>query len=196
MKARRTYLLKDDRRRMLLEHAALIVETRDWSQLTMSALATRAGTSRQTIYQHFPNVEALLTETAAHLFADLLHKTAAVINDNSLDLASAVRKAAVLSLDLSDGLGDALREVIVGGSRTSSELVAFSKEIRKVVIELWSPRIISELKIKKNQARPLIWMLLMAFWGLQPLIRDGLVTRKQALEQFEILAAQSLQRTH
>lgn len=182
---RRSYMQKDDRRRMLLVQAALIVESRDWSALTMSALATQAGISRQTIYQHFPNVETLLTETASYMFADLWEKTAAIINDRSLSLTKAIRETSALSLDLSDGMGDALGEVIVGGSRASSELVAFSKQVRSLVIELWSPRIVSDLNLKKPQARTLIWMSLMAFWGLRQLIRDGLVTRKQAIEQFE-----------
>lgn len=182
---RRSYMQKDDRRRMLLEQAALIVESRDWSELTMSALATQAGISRQTIYQHFPNVEALLTETAEHMFAELWERTAAIINDPNLSLGKAVKETAILSLNLSDGMGDALGEVIVGGSRASSELMAFSKHIRGLVIELWSPRVTKDLGLKKPAARNLIWMLLMAFWGLRQLIRDGLVARKQALEQFE-----------
>ncbi len=192
MNTRRTYMQKDDRRRMLLEQASLIVEHSDWSKLTMSALAAQANISRQTVYQHFPNVETLLSETALHMFTDLWTKTSAVIHDKSLNLPKAVHQTALLSLDLSDGLGDALGEVIVGSNRSSNELVAFSKNIRNMVIELWAPRITQELNIKKAAARNVVWMVLMAFWGARQLIRDGLVTRKQALEQFEELVTRAV----
>lgn len=42
------------------------------ASITMSAVATRAGISRQTLYNHFANVDSIITAaTAAHYEADL-----------------------------------------------------------------------------------------------------------------------------
>jgi hypothetical protein len=51
---KRPYLGKDDRRKSLLNAAAELVEEAGWGVLNMSALADRAGVSRQLVYQHFP----------------------------------------------------------------------------------------------------------------------------------------------
>lgn len=189
---RRAYLDRDERRRMLLDHAARLICQGDWARLKMSTLAEYAGTSRQLVYQHFPNLDALLAETARVVFSDLLERTKSVVNTETLPLPEAIRTAAQLSLDLPTGEGDALWQLLTGIKQGSKELNTLSQQIRELVIDLWAPRIMRDLHLKKPAARVQSWMLQMAFWGARQLVRDGLVTRKQALDQLEEMIRTSI----
>ena len=182
----RAYLDKKDRRQMLLNSAADLVITHDWKTLTMSAVAIHGKVSRQLVYQHFNNLESLLIDTAAHLFSDLWRKTAAVIQDLEIDLQTTIRKAAKLTLDLEPGHGDALWQILAGVGRDSEEMRMFYQQMRAIVIELWLPRISRDLQLKKAIARGFIWTHIMTLWGLRQMMRDGVISRKQANDLFDL----------
>lgn len=185
----RPYMPKDDRKQMLLEQAAALVEQGDWSELKMSALATKAGISRQLVYQHFPNQEALLIETATYLFNELWVQLLSIANNPELSLLEVNRLSGLLILDLRDGLGDAMVQLFMGASRHSPELLRFSKDMRDLTLDIWTPRVMRDMNLKKPAARAQIWMMSGAFWGIRQLMRDGVISRKQALIQFERLIA-------
>jgi AcrR family transcriptional regulator len=58
---KRQYLRSDQRRRQLLDAAARLFDTGSFGGMTMVALAAEAGVSRQLVYDHFTDVEGLLT---------------------------------------------------------------------------------------------------------------------------------------
>jgi len=60
-----------DLRNGLLDAARSILEEKDLSQLTLRAVARRAGVSHAAPYRHFPNHEALLVELSLEGFREL-----------------------------------------------------------------------------------------------------------------------------
>jgi AcrR family transcriptional regulator len=60
-----------DLRNALLESARKILEEETLAQLSLRAVARRAGVSHAAPYRHFPNHESLLVELAAEGFAEL-----------------------------------------------------------------------------------------------------------------------------
>jgi hypothetical protein len=184
---KRPYLGKEDRKKDLLLHAASLVEESGWGVLTMSALAERANVSRQLVYQHFSNLEDLLGSTAWAVFVDTMQGTAQAIAAHPNDIKQAIRAAELVSLDMPVGKGDALWQLIAGSGLDSPELETIRLGIRDVILKLWVPPI-SKLKgLDEASAKSLVWMVIMSFWGIRQLIRDGVVSRDQGISQFDLL---------
>ncbi|BET26269.1 TetR family transcriptional regulator [Limnobacter thiooxidans] len=184
---KRPYLGKDDRKKALLNCAAELVEEAGWGVLNMSALADRAGVSRQLVYQHFPNLESLLGATAWVVFTDTMEGTAQAIAGHPDDLKQAIRAAELVSLDMPVGRGDALWQLIAGSGLNSPELETIRLGIRDVILKLWVPAVRKEKNLDKAAATSLVWMVILSFWGIRQLIRDGLVSREQGIAQFDSL---------
>ncbi len=182
---KRPYLGKEDRKKDLLQHASALVEEEGWGVLTMSALAERAKVSRQLVYQHFSNLEELLGATAWAVFVDTMQGTAQAIAAHPDDIKQAIRAAELVSLDMSVGKGDALWQLIAGSGLNSPELETIRLGIRDVILKLWVPTI-SKLKgLDDASAKSMVWMIIMSFWGIRQLIRDGMVSRDQGIAQFD-----------
>jgi AcrR family transcriptional regulator len=184
---KRPYLGKEDRKKALLISAAELVEESGWGVLNMSALADRAGVSRQLVYQHFPNLESLLGATAWVVFTDTMEGTAQAIASYPNDLKRAIRAAELVSLDMPVGRGDALWQLIAGSGLNSPELETIRLGIRDVILKLWVPAVRKEKNLDKAAAISLVWMVILSFWGIRQLIRDGLVSREQGVAQFDSL---------
>lgn len=184
---KRPYLGKEDRKKALLQAAAELVEECGWGVLTMSALADRAGVSRQLVYQHFPNLENLLGATAWSVFTDTMQGTAEAIANHPNDLKQAIRAAELVSLDMPVGRGDALWQLIAGSGLNSPELETIRLGIREVILNLWVPAIRKTKGLSKPEAISLVWMVILSFWGIRQLIRDNKVSREQGIAQFDVL---------
>ena len=184
---KRPYLGKEDRKKALLQSAAALVEDSGWGVLNMSALAERAGVSRQLVYQHFPNLESLLGSTARVVFADTMQGTAQAIANHPNDLKQAIRSAVLVSLDMPVGRGDALWQLIAGSGLNSPELETIRLGIREVILKLWVPSIGKAKGIDEAAATGMVWMVILSFWGIRQLIRDKVVSRKQGIAQFDDL---------
>jgi AcrR family transcriptional regulator len=184
---KRPYLGKEDRRKSLLNVAAELVEEAGWGVLNMSALADRAGVSRQLVYQHFPNLESLLGATAWAIFTDTMQGTAQAIANNPNNIKQAIRSAVFVSLDMPVGRGDALWQLIAGSGLNSPELDTIRLGIRSVILKLWVPTIRKVKGLDQAAATGLVWMVILSFWGIRQLIRDGVVSRDQGIEQFDAL---------
>ena len=184
---KRPYLGKEDRRKSLLNAAAELVEEAGWGVLNMSALADRAGVSRQLVYQHFPNLESLLGATAWAIFTDTMHGTALAITSNPHDIKQAIRAAVFVSLDMPVGKGDALWQLIAGSGLNSPELETIRLGIRGVILKLWVPTMRKAKGLDQAAATGLVWMVILSFWGIRQLIRDGVVSREQGIVQFDAL---------
>ena len=187
---KRPYLGKSDRKKALLQSAAELVEESGWGVLNMSALADRAGVSRQLVYQHFPNLESLLGATAWAVFTDTMQGTAQAIANHPTDLKQAIRAAELVSLDMPVGKGDALWQLIAGSGLNSPELEIIRLGIRDVILKLWVPAIHKSKGLDEAAATSLVWMVILSFWGIRQLIRDQLVTREQGIAQFDQLLDQ------
>lgn len=183
--SRRPYLGKTERKQQLLQAAASLVEARGWSVLNMSSLAEASQVSRQLVYQHFPSLESLLTQTAWAIFSDTMQGTQQAISTHPDNMRQAIHAAALVSLDMPVGRGDALWQMISGMNLGLPELESIRVGIRDVVLGLWVPYLRKERSMPEAQARALVWMLIMSFWGVRNLIRDGVISRKAGLAEFE-----------
>ncbi|HEX4917711.1 MAG TPA: helix-turn-helix domain-containing protein, partial [Limnobacter sp.] len=171
----------------LLNAAAELVEEAGWGVLNMSALAERAGVSRQLVYQHFPNLESLLGATAWAIFTDTMQGTALAITSNPDDIKLAIRAAVFVSLDMPVGKGDALWQLIAGSGLNSPELETIRLGIRGVILKLWVPTMRKAKGLDQAAATGLVWMVILSFWGIRQLIRDGVVSQDQGIAQFDAL---------
>ncbi len=189
-KTKRPYLRRADRRQLLLETATEIVETEGWIALTMSALAERGGTSRQLVYQHFPNLETLLHETAWHIFTDVIERTQESVAAHGNNLKQAIAAAELISLDLPPGRGDALWALIAGTAAGSNELDAMRRGIRELILKIWTPVIRDAMQLPEGAARTAAWSLVMGFWGMRQMVRDGEVSREQGIATLNTLIDQ------
>lgn len=181
---KRAYLSRDLRRQTLLEVAANIVEREGWTALTMSALAEQGGTSRQLIYQHFPSLEKLLADTSWHIFTDTMLGTKASIAAHPTNLAEAVAAAEAVTLDLPPGRADALWQLIAGTASATEELEQMRRGMREVITGMWTPLVRKELGLKEADAKAYAWMMVIAFWGMRQLVRDGDVSRTRGVKLF------------
>ena len=75
--------------------------------------------------------------------------------------------------------------MIAGMNLGLPELESIRRDIRNLVIGLWTPLAQKQLGLQEKQAKALVWMMIMAVWGIRNLSRDGLISRKQAIEQFQ-----------
>lgn len=74
-----------DLRNALIEAARAILEEESLANLSLRAVARRAGVSHAAPYRHFPNHEALLVELAIEGFAELRETIAAVSKVSAQD---------------------------------------------------------------------------------------------------------------
>lgn len=74
-----------DLRNALLEAARAILEEESLADLSLRAVARRAGVSHAAPYRHFPNHEALLVELAIEGFAELRETIATASKVSALD---------------------------------------------------------------------------------------------------------------
>lgn len=181
---KRLYLGKDDRRKQLLQAASALVEKHGWSVLSMSALAESTGVSRQLIYQHFPNLEALLSATSWAIFVDTMEGTRDAIMQHPNDLKAAIMAAELVTLDMPVGRSDALWQLVAGMNLGMPELESIRTGIRDVIIGLWVPPIAKLKGLDEENAKSLVWMMIMAFWATRNMIRDNVVSREVGLKQF------------
>lgn len=184
---KRSYLRRGERKQMLLNAAAGIVETQGWTALSMSALAAEAGVSRQLVYHYFPNLETLIAKTAWHIFNDTIEGTRASIAAHPGNLREAAESAEAVTLDLPPGRGDALWQLIAGTAGTTPELERIRRGIRQLISETWQPSIEVELGLDDEEARAGSWMMVMAFWGMRQLVRDGELSRERGTAIFNEL---------
>jgi len=181
---KRQYLSHENRRDMLLGVAAEMVEGEGWAALSMSALAERAGTSRQLVYHHFANLEALFAQTAWHIFNDVMEGTRASIAAHPGDLQDAVKSAEAVTLDMPTGRADALWQLIAGTAGDSPELDRIRRNIRTMISNAWMAPVQDRLDLDAESARIVGWISIMGFWGMRQLVRDGAISRERGIAVF------------
>jgi AcrR family transcriptional regulator len=194
-KEKRPYLLRDERRRVFLEGAATLVETNGWGVLTMSALAEHIGVSRQLVYQHFPNLENLLVSTAKYLFRNVGEDLQLAVEkaQASSNVLFVLRAACGVCFDLPKGQGNALWQLISGTTLNLVDLEGVRTNMRSMLLDIWTPVLVKSLGMSDDQAKPLAWMLIMAFWGIRQLVVDQIMTREEAETQLNQMFQRVLQ---
>ena len=186
---KRSYLAKDDRRQALLATAAEVVEQQGWPALSMITVAERAGVSRQLVYQHFESLDELMTETMTHIFRESFERVREAISGNAANLASLTR-ASEFTFNAPPGRARALWQMITATYSDSAEATRMSRRLRHLLTNLWMPVASEAFGLKDTDARVVIWMLHMAFWGAHQLVEEKEVDRDSALRLFDWMLTQ------
>src|SRR5579862_9443874 len=74
-----------DLRNALIEAARAILEEESLAELSLRAVARKAGVSHAAPYRHFPNHEALLAELATEGFVELRQEIASVVSSPEVE---------------------------------------------------------------------------------------------------------------
>ena len=181
---KRSYLAKDDRRQALLGTAAAVVEKQGWQALSMISVAEQAGVSRQLVYQHFESLDELMTETMTHIFRESFERVREAIRGNAGNLSSLTKASAEFAFNAPPGRARALWQMITATYSDSAEAARMSRRLRHLLTNLWMPVGREAFGLKDNEARVVIWMLHMAFWGAHQLVDDGEIDRDTASRLF------------
>lgn len=184
---KRAYLPRDDRRLALLDVAAKVVEEKGWQALSMIAVAETAEVSRQLVYQHFTSVDELMADTMSHLFRSRYENIRGSISENSDNLAGLMRIVDQQTFDENPARVRALWQMITATYSDNVETTRMGVRLRHLLTKLWTPMVMREFKLGEPQARAMVWMLHMAFWGAHQLVHDGEINRKMANELFTVM---------
>lgn len=184
---KRAYLPRDDRRLALLDVAAKVVEEKGWQALSMIAVAETAAVSRQLVYQHFTSVDELMADTMSHLFRSRYENIRGSISESSDNLAGLMRVVDQQTFDENPARVRALWQMITATYSDNAETTRMGVRLRHLLTKLWTPMVMREFKLGEPQARAMVWMLHMAFWGAHQLVHDGEISRKTAHELFTLM---------
>lgn len=189
---KRPYLARDERRRLLLDTAAKLVEKEGWDKLNMSALAQRSNTSRQLLYQHFDSLEDLMVATGTHIFQQVYTGTRDAIEQRSDDIVATLSQAQQITLDLPKGRAQALWQIIAAAFPVDHELTRFGRRMRHLITRLWQPAVAEAFDLDEQAASATTWMMMMAFWGGYRLVEDGELTKQQAIDRLNWIVSSML----
>ena len=181
---KRAYLARDDRRLALLDVAATVVETQGWPALSMISVAETAKVSRQLVYQHFASVDELMADTMSHLFRDRYENIRSGIGESSSDLVGLMQLVEQQTFGDNPARVRALWQMITATYSDNAETSRMGTRLRHLLTKLWTPMVVQQFGLKEPQARALIWMLHMAFWGAHQLVHEGEINRKTGNELF------------
>jgi AcrR family transcriptional regulator len=173
-----------ERREHLLATAAELVGKRGWEALGMVPLAEAAGVSRQLIYEHFENVDALSVQVTHYLFDEVARATSEALERHPDDLRAAIESAARSQFELPRSARLALRELASGPGGRSRALQRLRTRIRRHIGDLWAPRIRRHAGVGEPEARAVAWTMSAAAWGLVDLIDDGVLSPAEAVDLY------------
>ena len=181
---KRAYLARDDRRLALLDVAATVVEQQGWPALSMISVAETAKVSRQLVYQHFASVDELMADTMSHLFRSRYENIRSGIGESSNDLAGLMHLVEQQTFGDNPARVRALWQMITATYSDNAETSRMGTRLRHLLTKLWTPMVVQQFGLKEAEARALVWMLHMAFWGAHQLVHDGEISRKTGNELF------------
>lgn len=181
---KRAYLARDDRREALLDVAASVVESQGWPALSMISVAEAAKVSRQLVYQHFASVDELMADTMSHLFRANYENIRSSLGGKTDDLAAVVKMVDEQTFSGEPGRARALWQMITASYSDNVETSRMSTRLRHLLVKLWTPIIARQFALSEPQARAVVWMIHMAFWGAHQLVHDGEISREDANELF------------
>ncbi|WP_269620972.1 TetR/AcrR family transcriptional regulator [Zhongshania sp. BJYM1] len=178
----RPYMNKIDRRKMLLDTAAKIVDEYGWNTLSMITLAEHGSVSRQLVYQNFDSINTLTEQTASYMFEELYTETRSVLREHGDDIVIAISKAQQVLFRFPEGRVQALWALLADNTSHNTPFSAVSRRYRKLISEIYTPIISRTMNLDTEQAGQVAWLLMMSFWGGQQLIHDQTISEARSLE--------------
>ena len=166
----RPYLRADARRRQLLDAAARLFARDGYTGLTMVALGAEAGVSRRLVYDHFPDVGALLDaffDDRATRYLGTIDVAFAAAGDDPVG-AFAAAFAALLEVPAED---QRVIRLLVADPGLP-ELAPLRERFRTHVEARWLGALGGD-PIAPRRARAVLWTLVSGLLGLADLVARG-----------------------
>jgi AcrR family transcriptional regulator len=182
----RPYLRAGERRSQLLGAAATVVGREGLANLTVAAVATEAGVSRQWVYEHFSDLDdlyrALILDRFAALDADI---DAAKNQMFPTELATFAARQ-VFALVPADRR--ILRALVDGAGQNRPELAGIEAELRERILERWSA-FLRTTGHGDPEARAVVWAIVNAIFGLADQIEREALAVETAVRLLEQMLA-------
>ncbi|MGO9750487.1 MAG: TetR/AcrR family transcriptional regulator [Solirubrobacteraceae bacterium] len=180
----RHYLRAAERHRQLIDAAARIAGREGLDRLSMVGVATEAGVSRQLVYEHFPDLSAMVVALLFDRFGEIdatIAKAVADARGGGLDEALLAARG-ILSLPTEHR--HILRVLLAHAGIPEHELSVLAARLRARTTERWTSMLRAE---EDPNARALTWALANAMLGLGDLVDAAELTLEQALQQLSKL---------
>jgi AcrR family transcriptional regulator len=182
----RPYLRAVERRAQLLEAAATIVGREGLGCLTIAAVASEAGVSRQWVYEHFSDLDNLFRALILDRFAAL-----DTTIDAATDLLTGTELATFAARQLFI-LGPAdrriLRALVDGAGWNRPELAGIESELRERIFGRWTGHV-RTTGHDEVHARAIVWAIVNAAFGLADQVEREALTAEQAVALLALLVS-------
>ena len=143
-------------RERIITEAVNITEQLGWSGVTMTALATRVGVSRQTIYTEVGHKQQLAEAVVLNELARFLDVVTLAFDKHAPNLRNSVRAAVVNVLDFA-GKNALLRAIVTSTHRSDTELLPLlttqSEALLTAATSLVTQRITDDCHYDADRAR-------------------------------------------
>lgn len=173
----RPYLSHDRRHLQLLEAASQLARREGWGALNMRALAREAGVSRQTLYDHFEDAEALGRELLAFQLAALPDLDAPLKEEGAAPLGERLRDGVRGLLRLPRGDRQLLRMVSAG---LGPDGEVSRVQLREALSGRWAPVLGAMTGLGAPESRAAAWALIVSTLSLADAVDDGLLGEMSA----------------
>ncbi|HQU26047.1 MAG TPA: helix-turn-helix domain-containing protein [Acidimicrobiales bacterium] len=176
----RPYLRAVDRRRQLLEVASAVVDREGLRALTMSHLAHEAGVTRQLVYQHFADLDALLRALLRQRTGGFREAMSRALERGR---AGDDLLARVVEVGLAAPANDRrlMRYVFCGLADDQPALGGLVRTLRRQVTDRWLTVLHGTTAVTPAE-RARVWVVIMTMFTLWSLEDAGEVTAPDALE--------------
>jgi AcrR family transcriptional regulator len=181
--SKRPYLRAEDRRQALLAAASALVDREGLATLTMVGVADEAGISRQLVYRHFNDLDALVVALLRARFAAMeesFQRDAATADGDAASFIEA-RVRATLAMPAEDHR--LVRSVFGGVGGARPDLAPTLSLLRRRLIDRYSALVPTDAG-PTHLKRARIWSAVYALFGLWELHDEGLLSADDAVRVF------------
>lgn len=178
--AKRQYLRAADRRRAILVAADGIVVDGGLAGLSVAAVATKSGVSRQLIYRYFVDVNDLVLSWVRYRLVALNESFSEASQDHLEDSVGLTRRQLRVGLSLPEADRRLVRSIFGDLSDLSPELAESVLAVRARLLDRWT-EIVSPGDAGNRLIRARIWALLYSMLGLWDFLDVGIINTEEAL---------------
>ncbi len=176
---KRQYLSAESRRESILRVADEVLSKEGVAHLSIVEVANRAGISRQLVYQHFADLNALLTEVIRTRLNELQSSLEGLDGSRRGEIRELVQiqLRRILNLPLRDR--QLMRNVFGDITALPKDLWPTISEMRKDVVARWAQLIDPEAK-PTSQAYAKMGLIMHTILGAWDLLYEGMITEDEA----------------
>ncbi|MCB9743433.1 MAG: TetR/AcrR family transcriptional regulator [Alphaproteobacteria bacterium] len=172
----RPYLSPERRRLQLLAAASALARREGWAALSMRSVAREAGVSRQTLYDHFKDAEALSEALLEHEL-DQLPDLDGPLGSEGASLGERLREGVRGLLQLPPAERRLLSLVAAGLGPGGDE---GRRQLERSLARRWAPMLSAMTGLGEPEAKAAAGALIKATLGLADAADDGLISRMSA----------------